>query len=769
VTLVQRSIQSPLDRELRPAPTKRPVSLIAGQLRLKADRSGRVESVYSAGEKKLIFGGQFIRLVKVQAGIRVQPPPPEWSMRFSPFEAKFSTKVFGTLAVEQTVRVFGPPAQGFVRTVRVSNGGSEPLRIALLCFNDPTATYSRVDRDPPGALGVNAFNRTSHVAMDDTGDSTGARAIGSSPPPQAIFMTRDRARALEVLEEGALPDNTAGMTGQILVVTHHEFEVAPRQSVEVTYISAYDSSKLENALSGFTTLSEKHESSPGPEHPALSSASDSLDFAFEWGAATCRSEWESSLLDSLESLPGAFAVDPKLGQAMLARAKASQRRDGSLPHSSSENFPGILETALYLSYCSVALAALADKKAIRAMYPSLRNAAKFLSSTLEGNLVRSKSEVPQGWRRGLPAGFPAGATTELNLSVARAFREFSSLAMAQSKGNDAASFAEKGALLESGVFGKMTEVDTKRLLLNIDAHGRPHPEETLDQVVGCYRFPYNRNVSGSLVRRTLEDDFATPYGPRTVPSTNKSYFNGVAYNGQVGGYWPRAALAQALLSYYSGFAGLGSSSLLKVARLVHLHCPSLGGLQGEFPHWVDVEGKIVHGDGSDRVAASRFIEALVQGELGLSSDGSKVDPPRTSEIPWLFLEEVWAGSRGTFFLGRDTNCAKVVTTKPQVEGAVFCGKYERLTTDSDDVTAVQFHAPGSILCAGNRSSRQVNVNLAFQPRDVSLLTHLSAKVEELDHSTGKWTEAQRVRVVPKMSIPAELKPKGWRIFRLTAI
>ena len=72
------------------------------------------------------------------------------------------------------------------------------------------------------------FNRGDHVAIDDLGDTAGARVIGCSPAPRIINMTKDKSRALELLERGELSESTAGISGPIMVLTQNELEIPPR-------------------------------------------------------------------------------------------------------------------------------------------------------------------------------------------------------------------------------------------------------------------------------------------------------------------------------------------------------------------------------------------------------------------------------------------------------------------------------------------------------------------------------------------------------------
>src|SRR5271157_4861383 len=152
----------------------------------------------------------------------------------------------------------------------------------------------------------------------------------------------------------------------------------------------------------------------------------------------------------------------------------------------------------------------------------------------------------------------------------------------------------------------------------------------------------------------LEKDFETAYGPRTLPTSDRIRFHSSYGQGQLGGYWTRGALALACLSYAAGLAGAGSLLLEKVSKLVADEGLAFGGVPGEFPYWVDVEGGEAHGGRSDPVAGARFIQAVVEGELGLmpSSDPPEFRPPTSSAFRWILARDIWAGERVSLFVGR---------------------------------------------------------------------------------------------------------------------
>ena len=115
---------------------------------------------------------------------------------------------------------------------------------------------------------MNAFNRGDHVVMDDVGDTTGVRVIGFSPRPTAVYLTRSRQKAVDLFASGEVPENTAGMSGAIIVVSQHDVDLPAGGSHEVVTASLYHGASLESVLSefkeGIAGAGEAPVAHPGP-------------------------------------------------------------------------------------------------------------------------------------------------------------------------------------------------------------------------------------------------------------------------------------------------------------------------------------------------------------------------------------------------------------------------------------------------------------------------------------------------------------------------
>lgn len=597
---------------------KRPITLSGGAIRLTLGADGETVSFYSGKERRLLFGKQSIHLFKFQSGIRVPARKEDPAVTLTPFSANFRTRVFGCIDVSQTARLHSGESEGYVRTLRLTNTGQEPIRVLALSLNDPTAVnYGPWEK--PGTTGVNAFNRGDHVAIDEVADGTGARVIGALPAPRAIFMTRDLGRVAEFLHRGDLPDSTAGMTGQLVIATLHEVELQPVSSSEIVLVSMYHGSKLEDAVSTFKRVVREPSLIQSPASRTILLSSDqALENAFRWSSAAVQSlDAQPDILDWLDSLPGAWTISPGIAVAVLTRAKRLLSKKGFLAHSSDSTKEGVLESSLFVLYGSRFLRTAADKKLTKSLYPALKKCAGYLVQRSKTGLIQEDPTVPGGWRRRIVIGFPSGSTSEVNLTAAAALRELSYLTRQSGKGEEAARFREASESLLSAIRSNLVDHQTGMLALNLDSRGRVHREETIDQAVGLYRMPYDANICGSVIHRLLERDFETGYGPRTVPSSNEVYFNGTYLGGQLGGYWPRGALAHALLAFNAGFPIIGSRVLAGYSKLVGQDALVMGSPPGIIPEWVDIEGRRFHGDGTDSVAASRLIECVVAWEMGI--------------------------------------------------------------------------------------------------------------------------------------------------------
>lgn len=738
---------------------------------------GSIAWLESLAEGRLLFGRQSMDLCKVQAGIKVPGQKPDWKISFFPNSVLYSGRYFEAVEVSHSVELMGHRSPGIMRRIRLRNSGTSAIRLRVFTLCDPTTAQFPSDTGLWGSVGVNAFNRTSHVAMDEMAEPPSARVVGAVPGPKSIFMTTDRARVEEIIREGEIPDSTAGMSGQILILMSHELDLSSQETKEVTILSIYDPVKLESALGEFDRYTtDQHptslqQSAPVPQAPPSSSASLSRALLFA-RAALEGVEFEPCGLDRAECLLGLAFVDPEQALRIVEKTKSELGRSRFLPHSNDHRVPGQLETALFLAGASRLAVLTGDRRYMRSIYPSLRRLADFLSEAERAEADPNSLSLPQGWRRSLGKGFPTGLVSEVLLTSAGALEAASQLAALMGRGEDSAHFTERSELIIDRV--RKTLLDERgSLALNIDLGGTVHREDTIDQAVGLSRCAFDKSVASSVIHRLQEKDFQTSFGPRTVPTSNKVFFNGSYGSGQLGGYWTRAALAHVLLSYEAGYAGLASLELQKVASLVADKVVSFGAPPGTFPLWLDMETASMHGRGSDQVAASRLIESVVRGELGFSADsrGLGLHPPASSNLKWILLSGLWLGETGvSLFVGRTKGrvftYVRSIRVQPDDDGTRFAS-FEALQAGTSDVAACMFHGPGQVICVGNTAQHAVRTNVRFAPRDTQLLNHLSATLEELDSAGGSWKKLQALRVAPSMSLDFSLAPEEWKVFRLS--
>ncbi|HKT22630.1 MAG TPA: hypothetical protein VJR06_08485, partial [Nitrososphaerales archaeon] len=454
---------------------KRPLQLQSLGRRLTVDPDGAIRSLASSEERRALFGFEQLWFYKVQAGIVVHAQRPDWDVRLTPARARLSGKVFD-VEVVQSLEFYPGKAAGFIRRLGVKNGGQAPVRLRVLELVDPTAAHFPDGSGSWGSLGVNAFNRESHVAMDEVSDPPSARVVGSYPAPSKFYMTTDRQRAQEVVSSGELPEPTAGTSGQVLTLSGHELELAPGESREIAFTSIYNPGKLEEALSDFARL--KPGQTGTPSGPELSCSDPSITDAAAWALASVQgAPYATDLLDRYESLRAISFFYPDLASKVAAGAKASLRRDGSLPHSLDPSKPGLLETAAFLRATALAVFLSQDKKQAKASYPLIKKCAAFLmASGVEG---ASDPSLPQGWRRRLGSGYPTGEVPEVALAVAAALEASSAAARLASKSDDAGKFLERSKLICEHVRKKLLD-ERGFLSLCRDTGGRLRTDETVD-------------------------------------------------------------------------------------------------------------------------------------------------------------------------------------------------------------------------------------------------------------------------------------------------
>lgn len=750
-----------LSKEVRSSALRRCILIKDGYLSVKLRPDGRVDNFYSSKSNKILFGVQSVNFYKTQAGVRIRDAPLEWRIAVLPYSVRYTSRIFGDVDITQNIYIEKGRSNSYSRSIMLLNKGKETLKIRIIILNDPTSAVIREGYAARGSIGVNAFNRGTHIAMDDLEHAHEARVIGSHPTPRIIFMTRDRAIVNDIIEKGELPDNTVGATGQVLVLVQHDLELPPLRPAEIKISCIYNESRLEDAISAFN--SSNGNMTCENDSIILFSSSHELDFSLKWALSHIRADTTANLLDLIEIILGsAFSMvrDP---WSIIDTVKSKQNKKGAIPHSLVE-CDGILETALYLSNASIMLRILHDKGKIRSLYPSLRKAALYLSNIAKEGYIKVGHNAQQGWRRGLPAGYPCGIITELNLSVSRALLEFSSLARFAGKAQDSVQFREASEKILNYTRRYLID-DNGSIFLNIDCDGTIHRDETIDQLISCYRYPFDKSIASSILHRTLEKDFESGYGPRTVPVSNQAYFSPDYCDGQLGGYWTRAAIAHSILSYMLGFAGIGSLTLLKVANLVYDGVAKMGGVPGEFPYWVNVESRSVEGDGSDPVAASRFIEAIVLGELGVSieTNGIRIEPPVSSNINWLMLSGVWIGEKSSFFIGRKGSSMLIAASckgAELVRGFRF-ERFNMLESSNQQVKACIFSDPGNLICVGN-SSRQI-LTSAISLRASNIQISQNSIIEEI----GTDGNCIKHQLPNNLRLNITLLPNEWKAFRVS--
>ena len=754
---------------LRSSVLRRPLSLQDRGCRMRVEPDGSVRSLYSLPEGRALFGFEQLSFFKVQAGIVVRAQRPDWGIRPSPRSIQFSGRIFESVEVLQSLEFHRGRSLGYTRRLRLRNGAQGAIKLRVLELLDPTAAHFSGPQEVWGSLGVNAFNRESHIAMDEVSDPPSARVVGATPPPSKFFMTANAARALELVSAGELPDSTAGMSGQGLVISSHEIELAPGESKEVEFASIYNAGKLEDALVEFGRLVSGDKQGT-PASPFLACSERDITESASWALPGLGGgAYSRDALDRYEVLRALSITDPTGVTSAIAETKAAVRKDGSLPHSLQPSAPGVLETSLFLRGAAEHLLISQDKKLARSYFPLVKRLAGYLMTSSKDFAVVTDPSLPQGWRRHLGSGYPTGEVPEVSLAVAGALTAASHLARMLAKSDDASRFRERSEMISDRLRKKLVD-ERGFVVLCRDSSGRLRTDDTIDMAIAAYRHPFLTSADQAAAHRLMEKDFETPYGPRCVPTTNQVYFNGAYGSGQLGGVWTRATLAYAAVCYRAGLSGVGSLALGRVARLVTEEASRLGGSPGDFPLWVDVDGRVAHGDETDPVAAARFLEVMIGGELGLTvgADGASLSPPPSSSLGWVLAFDIWAGEPLSAFLGRGGGKAHLFvaggkTAKP---GSKYA-KSERLDISAKGVSAVTFYSPGQVICLGNSTSSEARFAVTFPPRAADLSKHLSTPLEEYDPARSSWNKTASLRVSPTMTFEASLEPNGWKVYRIS--
>jgi len=267
---------------LRSSALRRPLCLSEGSSRILLDPDGSLTAFDSLSERRTLFGREQVHLYKVQAGVVVQAQRQELSIRATPRSAQFAGRVFDGVEVLQSVGFFHGASSGYFRKVKLRNGGANEIKVRMIDVADPTAAQFGESPNRWGALGLNAFNRGSHVAMDEVSEPPSARVFGSQPQPSKFYMSNDRQRVQEFIRTGELPDAVAGMSGQVIIVSQHDLELSPNETKDVVFSSIYNPSKLEDALGDFGRL-DQGSAPQATRSPVVLASSPAVSEAVAWG------------------------------------------------------------------------------------------------------------------------------------------------------------------------------------------------------------------------------------------------------------------------------------------------------------------------------------------------------------------------------------------------------------------------------------------------------------------------------------------------------
>jgi len=759
-------------REFSSSVLKRSLFLSKGPLRLKVDPDGSVAHLHSSKFGKLLFGRGAVEAFKIQAGVIISQKPREMKVMLSPSSLGLSSGSQELLQASHSVRLCAGDSAGYSRTVRYTNRSGALLRLRVLTLHDPTTLNFRLDGDPPADVGVNAFNRGDHVMMDDVGDTTGVRLIGFSPRPTSIFLTRSMQKTLELLSSGELPASTAGMSGAILIVSQHDAELSPGDSFQLEVTSVYHGSSLETALKDLKSSAASTGSGVRPDL-VFRCSSPSVNFAYDWARASLACvEREQYSLDRISAGFGLALLRPDFFAEEFAASKSSQRRDGLLPHSSSDR-GGPLETAVFIINACAHLSLGRDRKLARKWYPVLRKAGNALLATAEDGLILTKAGSPDGWRRRLGSGYPTGHVSEVNVVAARALSDLSSLSRSLDKRSESSRFLDGSARIQRRVRELLHAGDSGGLALNVDSRGRLHAEPTVDQAVALSFLVLDRDVARATANRLLEKDFETGFGPRTVSRENALYYSPDYGDGQLGGCWTRASLSHAILSYASGLPLVGSARLQRVADLVRWEWEKMGGAPGEFPYWFDPDRGQTRSEGSDPVAASRFVEALLTGEagMGLSPEGPRFRVPEESAFSWMVLRGFGFGVGGSLFVGRSGSKPLIVSSLGglEVEGSTSFQRSEALDSPPPLDSTLFWDQVSLVVCVGNASESPASDLVRVPMRGKPLATSLFVDVDEYAPAAGGWRRLDRRKLLDAVELRTELAPNSWKAYRVSQI
>src|SRR5579871_163384 len=430
-----------------------------------------------------------------------------------------------------------------------------------------------------------------------------------------------------------------------------------------------------------------------------------------------------------------------------------------------------------------------DDEHLRALYPAVRKAARYILSQRDTELTEVPAERKYGlvvctargtsvhgicgWRNIIDGYTLNGAVTEVNAECAAALRAAAHLGeeVGTAQGQqDAKEFFAAAEALTNAINTHLLNPETGLYYLTIDLDGNRRTDVTSDELFPVIFRVAPDEVSYRIISRLNSPDFWTPAGIRTVSRASPDYDPCGNY-GLMGGVWPGVTwwYAFAAKAYHPEF-------MVRALRASFEHYardPKKNNtVPGQFSEWVDGESLVNRGMRLSPWEPPRFLWAAVEGVCGvmLGTGNIGISPLLPNDWQWIGLRRLsYHGRELGFFAARQQGIFHVFGTADfdTTEG------YTKHLYDqdiSDQIFAlnslahhVAFKRPGEVMiCLGSSSRQTMLVPLRV---DGALEAGKIYHAEVYNSERSAWVEGETTLAEDLRELAIDIEEGGYRLLR----
>ncbi len=430
-----------------------------------------------------------------------------------------------------------------------------------------------------------------------------------------------------------------------------------------------------------------------------------------------------------------------------------------------------------------------DDEHLRAIYPAVRRAARYILSQRDTELKAVPDERKYGlvvctargtsvrgicsWRNIIDGYTLNGAVTEVNAECAAALRAAAHLGaeVGSDQGQqDAQEFHAAAEALTQAINTHLLNPETGLYYLTIDLDGNRRTDMTSDELFPVIFRVAPDEVSYRIISRLNSPDFWTPAGIRTVSRESPDY-DPYGQWGLMGGVWPGVTwwYAFAAKAYHPEF-------MVRALRASFEHYardPKKNNtVPGQFSEWVDGESLVNRGMRLSPWEPPRFLWAAVEGVCGvmLGTEAIGISPLLPADWQWMGLRRLsYHGRELGFFAARQQGVFHVFgtadfdTTEGYTKHLYDEDISDRIFALNSLAHHVAFKRPGEIaICVGSSSRQTMLVPLQLENTlEAGKIYH----AEVYNSERSAWIEGETTRAEDLRELAIDIEEGGYRVLR----